>query len=71
MDRILLLKSFGCINSAGPFLHHDDEIAPFGRQVIEAVREKEKQGKGNDEAYGSILKGYVYRERKTGKQTVA
>lgn len=71
VDRILLLKSLGVSILLVAFLHYDDEIEPFGRRVIEAVREKEKLGRGKDEAYEISLTGDVYRERKSDEKTVA
>jgi len=53
------------------FLHYDDEIQQFGDQVLSLVREKEKQGRGKDEAYEINLTGDVYREKKKDEETKA
>ena len=63
VDRILLLKSLGVNILLVAFLHYDEELDTFGR-VIEAVREKEKEGRGKDENFEIGLTGDVYREKK-------
>lgn len=63
-DRILLLKSLGADIILTAFLHYDEEIEQFGREVLPIVRELEKQGRGKDEAYEISLTGDVYREKK-------
>lgn len=63
-NRILLLKSLGADIILTAFLHYDEEIEQFGKEVLPLVRELEKQGRGKDEAYEISLTGDVYRERK-------
>lgn len=64
VDRILLLKSLGVNILLTAFLHYDEEIERFGR-VIDAVREKEKEGRGKDKKYEIELTGDVYREKRS------
>lgn len=64
VDRILLLKSLGVNILLTAFLHYDEEIERFGK-VIDAVREKEKEGRGKDEKYEIELTGDVYREKQS------
>jgi len=63
-DRILLLKSLGTDILLTAFLHYDEEIEQFGREVLPLVRALEKQGRGKDEQYEIGLTGDVYRARK-------
>lgn len=63
VERILLLKSLGVDILLTAFLHYDEEIEKFGK-VIDAVRAKEKEGRGKDEEYEISLTGDIYRERK-------
>ena len=63
-DRILLLKSLGADILLTAFLHYDEEIEQFGREVLPLVRALEKQGRGKDEQYEIGLMGDVYRARK-------
>jgi alkanesulfonate monooxygenase len=63
-DRIMLLKSLGTDILLTAFLHYDEEIEQFGREVLPLVRELERQGRGKDEAYEIGLTGDVYRARK-------
>lgn len=63
-ERIVLLKSLGASILLTAFLHYDEEIEQFGREVIPLVRELEKQGRGKDEAYEVQLTGDIYREKK-------
>lgn len=70
-ERILLLKSLGVDILLVAFLHYDEEIQQFGDQVLSLVREKEKQGRGKDEAYEISLTGDVYREKKKDEEVKA
>lgn len=63
-ERIVMLKSLGVDIILTAFLHYEEEIEAFGREVLPLVRELEKQGRGKDEAYEVRLTGDVYRERK-------
>jgi alkanesulfonate monooxygenase len=60
----MLLKSLGLEILLTAFLHYDEEIEQFGREVLPLVRELEKQGRGKDEEYEIGLTGDVYRARK-------
>ena len=70
-ERILLLKSLGVDILLVAFLHYDEEIQQFGDQVLSLVREKEKLGRGKDEAYEISLTGDVYREKKKDEEVKA
>ncbi|KAL8666771.1 MAG: hypothetical protein Q9202_001309 [Teloschistes flavicans] len=63
VDRILLIKSLGVDILLVAFLHYDDEIRQFGKEVLSRVRELEAQGRGKDEAFEIRLTGDVYRAR--------
>jgi len=62
-DRIVLLKSLGVSIILTAFLHYDEEIEHFGREVLPLVRELEKQGRGKNQAYEIELTGDVYRKK--------
>ena len=64
VDRILLLKSLGVSVLLTAYLHYEDEIEAFGRQVITRVRKLEAEGRGRNEAYEIKLTGEVYRARR-------
>jgi alkanesulfonate monooxygenase len=57
-----MLKSLGVDIILTAFLHYEDEIEEFGREVLPLVRELEKQGRGKDEAFETDRTGYIYRE---------
>ncbi|KAK4504574.1 hypothetical protein PRZ48_005490 [Zasmidium cellare] len=61
-ERIVLLKSLGVNIILTAFLHYDEEIEQFGREVIPLVRELEKSGRGTNEAREIELNGDVYRK---------
>nr|POF07669.1 alkanesulfonate monooxygenase 1 [Quercus suber] len=63
-DRILMLKSLGVDIILTAFLHYEEEIEAFGRDVLPLVRQLERQGRGKDQAYEIGLTGDVYREKK-------
>ena len=48
-ERIMLLKALGASILLTAFLHYEDEIELFGREVLPKVRELEKKGRGTDE----------------------
>ncbi|OQO14333.1 hypothetical protein B0A48_01209 [Cryoendolithus antarcticus] len=62
-DRIVLLKSLGVSIILTAFLHYEEEIEQFGREILPLVRELEKKGRGKDVDYEISLTGDVYRER--------
>jgi len=45
-DRILLLKSLGVNLILTAFLHYDEEIERFGKEVLPLVRQLESEGRG-------------------------
>ncbi|KAK5165848.1 uncharacterized protein LTR77_008771 [Saxophila tyrrhenica] len=59
-ERICMLKSLGVDIILVAFLHYEEEIEEFGRNVLPLVREMEKQGRGKDEAYETARTGYIY-----------
>ncbi|OAL33244.1 hypothetical protein AYO20_07561 [Fonsecaea nubica] len=63
-DRILLLKSLGVSILLTAFLHYDDEVEQFGKEVIPLVRKLEAEGRGKDAEYEIKLTGEVYKPRK-------
>lgn len=69
-DRILLLKSIGVSIILTAFLHYEEEIELFGKEVLALVRELEKQGRGSDAEYEIGLTGDVYREKKQADGSV-
>ncbi|OCT50571.1 Alkanesulfonate monooxygenase [Cladophialophora carrionii] len=62
-DRILLLKSLGVSILLTAFLHYDEEIERFGKDVIPLVRQLEEEGRGKDREYEIKLTGDVYKAR--------
>ncbi|RMZ74923.1 hypothetical protein DV738_g5678, partial [Chaetothyriales sp. CBS 135597] len=56
-DRILLLKSLGVSVLLTAFLHYDEEIEQFGKQVLPLVRKLEAEGRGTDQEYEIKLTG--------------
>lgn len=62
-ERIVLLKSLGVNIILTAFLHYEEEIEHFGREVLPLVRELEKQGRGSDQAKEIELTGDVYRKK--------
>ncbi|KAK3705880.1 hypothetical protein LTR37_013033 [Vermiconidia calcicola] len=62
-ERIMMLKSLGVDIILTAFLHYEEEIELFGREVLPLVRELEKQGRGKDEGFEIARTGYVYRKQ--------
>lgn len=62
-DRILLLKSLGVSILLTAFLHYDEEIERFGKEVIPLVRKLEAEGRGKDADREISLTGDVYRAK--------
>ena len=61
-ERIMLLKALGAKILLTAFLHYEDEIELFGREVLPKVRELEKQGRGTDEEYEISQTGHIYQD---------
>lgn len=66
-DRLLLLKSLGIDIVLLAFLHYEEDIESFGREVLPLVRKLEKEGRGKDREDEIRRTGDVYRARKTEK----
>ncbi|EXJ54873.1 alkanesulfonate monooxygenase [Cladophialophora psammophila CBS 110553] len=66
-NRILLLKSLGVSILLVAFLHYDEEIEQFGKEVIPLVRKLEAEGRGKDAEYEIKLTGDVYKARQPEK----
>ncbi|KAK4464457.1 luciferase-like domain-containing protein [Cladorrhinum samala] len=62
-ERIVLLKSLGVNLVLTAFLHYDEEIEQFGREVLPLVRQLEAQGRGRDAEFEIAQTGDVYRKR--------
>ncbi|KAF4979897.1 hypothetical protein FZEAL_3978 [Fusarium zealandicum] len=62
-ERIVLLKSLGVNLVLTAFLHYEDEIEQFGREVLPLVRQFEKEGRGKDAEYEIKRTGDVYRKK--------
>lgn len=61
-ERIMMLKSLGASIILTAFLHYEEEIEQFGRDVIPLVRQLEKEGRGKDEAFETARTGYIYED---------
>jgi alkanesulfonate monooxygenase SsuD/methylene tetrahydromethanopterin reductase-like flavin-dependent oxidoreductase (luciferase family) len=59
-DRILLLKSLGIDIVLLAFLHYEDDIEHYGREVLPLVRKLEKEGRGRDAEEEIERTGEVY-----------
>lgn len=60
-ERIVLLKSLGVDLVLTAFLHYEDEISQFGREVLPLVRQLEKDGRGKNANFEIAQTGDVYR----------
>lgn len=58
-----MLKSLGVSIILTAFLHYDEEIELFGKEVLPLVRELEKQGRGNDTDFEIARTGDVYKSK--------
>lgn len=58
----MLLKALGASILLTAFLHYEEEIELFGREVIPLVRKLELEGRGKDEAYEIEQTGHIYSE---------
>jgi alkanesulfonate monooxygenase SsuD/methylene tetrahydromethanopterin reductase-like flavin-dependent oxidoreductase (luciferase family) len=63
-DRILLLKSLGIDIVLLAFLHYEDDIEHYGREVLPLIRKLEKEGRGRDAEEEIERTGEVYRAKK-------
>ncbi|KAF2854753.1 methanesulfonate monooxygenase [Plenodomus tracheiphilus IPT5] len=61
-DRILLLKSLGVGLVLTAFLHYDEEIERFGKEVLPLVRRLEGEGRGKDAEFEIERTGDIYRK---------
>ncbi|RMZ67688.1 methanesulfonate monooxygenase [Pyrenophora seminiperda CCB06] len=59
-DRILLLKSLGVGLVLTAFLHYEEEVEQFGREVLPLVRRLEGEGRGRDVDDEVERSGWVY-----------
>ncbi|KAG4417958.1 hypothetical protein IFR04_008925 [Cadophora malorum] len=64
-DRILLLKSLGIDIVLLAFLHYEEDIEVFGREVLPLVRKMEAEGRGKNVEEEIERTGDVYRAKKT------
>ena len=62
-DRILLLKSLGIDVVLLAFLHYDEDIEQFGKEVLPLVRNLEREGRGKNKEEEIERTGDVYRAR--------
>ncbi|KAF7191151.1 FMNH(2)-dependent dimethylsulfone monooxygenase [Pseudocercospora fuligena] len=67
-ERIVLLKSLGVNIILTAFLHYEEEIEQFGREVLPLVRKLEAQGRGKNTDYEISLTGDVYRAKNQDKK---
>ncbi|KAK5657572.1 hypothetical protein OQA88_3146 [Cercophora sp. LCS_1] len=61
-ERIVLLKSLGVNLVLTAFLHYEEEVEQFGKEVIPLVRKLEAEGRGKDAAFEIEQTGAVYRK---------
>ncbi|CAK4033671.1 Alkanesulfonate monooxygenase [Lecanosticta acicola] len=61
-ERIVLLKSLGVSIILCAFLHYEEEIESFGKEVLPLVRELEAKGRGKDVEFEIARTGDVYRK---------
>ncbi|GAA5929754.1 hypothetical protein JCM1841_002637 [Sporobolomyces salmonicolor] len=59
-DRILLFRSLGIDLVLCAFLHFQEEVERFGKEVIPLVREGELAGRGLDVEKETAISGYIY-----------
>lgn len=60
-ERLVLLKSLGVDLVLTAFLHYEDEIEQFGKEVLPLVRQLEKEGRGKNANFEIARTGDVYR----------
>lgn len=61
-ERIVLLKSLGVNLVLTAFLHYEDEVEQFGREVLPLVRQLESKGRGKDAEFEIEQTGAVYKK---------
>ncbi|KAF2034775.1 methanesulfonate monooxygenase [Setomelanomma holmii] len=61
-DRILLLKSLGVTLVLTAFLHYEEDIKKFGKEVLPLVRQLEAEGRGKDADDEIKRTGEIYRK---------
>jgi alkanesulfonate monooxygenase len=61
-DRIVLLKSLGVDLVLTAFLHYEDDIEQFGKEVLPLVRKLEAAGRGKDAEDEIKRTGDIYRK---------
>jgi alkanesulfonate monooxygenase len=61
-ERIVLLKALGVNLILTGFLHYEDEIEKFGKEVLPLVRELESAGRGKDAEDEIRRTGDIYRK---------
>ncbi|KAE9362609.1 bacterial luciferase-like protein [Stipitochalara longipes BDJ] len=66
-DRILLLKSLGIDIVLLAFLHYEEDIENFGKEILSLVRKLEKEGRGKNPDEEIEKTGEVYRATKSEK----
>ena len=54
------MKALGADIILLAFLHYEDDLEQFGREVLPIVRKLEKEGRGKDEAYEVEQTGWIY-----------
>lgn len=59
-----MLKSLGAGIILTAFLHYEEEIEQFGREVLPLVRKMEAQGRGKDEKFETERTGWIYEAAK-------
>jgi dimethyl sulfone monooxygenase SfnG len=64
-DRILLLKSLGIDIVLLAFLHYEEDIEDFGKEVLPLVRKLESEGRGPDVEDEIRRTGDVYKTKKS------
>lgn len=66
-ERIILLKSLGASIILTAFLHYEDEIEQFGKEVLPRVRQLEAEGRGTDQEFEIARTGWVYGDDDTNQ----
>lgn len=61
-ERIVLLKSLGVNLVLTAFLHYEEDVEKFGREVLPLVRRLEKEGRGRDVEDEISRTGDIYRK---------
>jgi alkanesulfonate monooxygenase len=64
------LKSLGIDIVLLAFLHYEEDIEVFGKQVIPLIRKLEKEGRGKDAKDEIALTGDVYKARNLDRKSI-